>query len=134
MSVAVREYAVSGIDLEKLANDIEWFFSDDDYKTRVVKSDSGYVIQATKEDILRDVLAADRAFTITLSGDAQKVKVSIGVGKWVQNLAVEMVEGILLSPLVFLLEVPVSLWSYEIEMELWRFVEAKVGKSGALLR
>lgn len=129
MSLAVREYSVPGVDLEKLAAGIEGYFKDDDYTTQLTKTDAGYVVLATKEDAVRELLAADRAFTITVSGDETKVRVSIGVGKWEQNLAVEALEGIILSPLVFVLEVPVSLWSYQIEMELWEFVEAslKVG-------
>ena len=130
LSLAVREYSVASADLAKLANDIKSFFDDDDYKTQSAKTESGYIIQATKEDFFRGAVAADRAFTITLSGDSQKVKVSIGVGKWMQNLAVQMAEGLILSPAVFFLEVPVALWSYEVEMELWHFIEVKLGKDG----
>ena len=48
----------------------------------------GNIIQATKAGILRDLFAADRAFTIMVSGQPADFTVHIGIGKWVQNLAV----------------------------------------------
>jgi hypothetical protein len=126
VNLASREYANKNVDLEKLAGDIEEFFRNDGYKTQSGRAGSAFVVQARKEDVLRDLLGGDRAFTIILSGGPDSVKVSVGVGKWLQNLSVDLLEGIVFSPVVFLAEIPTSLWSYEIETELWRFVDSQV--------
>jgi hypothetical protein len=76
------------------------------------------MIQTRKSGILRDLLAADGAFTVTVTGDANNFRVSFGIGKWAQNLGVALVEGVALVPLVFFVEVPISLWSYEIKRAL----------------
>ena len=52
----------------------------------------GYIIQAQKAGILRDVVAADRAFTIAIMGQPNDFTVHIGIGKWIQNLGVTAVK------------------------------------------
>ena len=46
----------------------------------------GQVIQAQKGGILRDIITADRAFTIMLSGQPNDFTVHIGIGKIKQTL------------------------------------------------
>jgi hypothetical protein len=63
---------------------------------------------------------------VIVAGEPNNLKVSIGVGKWLQNLTVSVIETVLVTPLLFFVEVPISLWSYEIEGELWRFIDKQV--------
>lgn len=77
------------------------------------------MVQARKEGLLRELLAEDRAFTVTITGDLSHVEVSMGVGKWLQNLGVAALEGVFLSPLIWFAEVPTSLWGFEIEKQFW---------------
>jgi hypothetical protein len=121
-----RDYVGKGCNLDLLADSIEEEFQTKKYETQSTKRDDGWLIQAKREGILRDLVAADRAFTVTVTGEPNNFKVSFGIGKWVQNLGMALLEGIALWPIVFFAEVPISLWSYEIEREFWAFVENQV--------
>jgi len=59
-----------GTDLGALQAHIEKYLTDDGFKVQSsAASDKGTVIQAKKSGFLRDVVDADRAFTITITGD-----------------------------------------------------------------
>jgi hypothetical protein len=126
MRVKSTDYVGKGCNLDLLADAIEEHFQVEGYQTQALKRPDGSMIQARKSGILRDLLAADRAFTVTVTGGSNNFRVSFGIGKWAQNLGVALVEGVALVPLVFFVEVPISLWSYEIEKEFWDFVEKQV--------
>jgi hypothetical protein len=55
-----------------------------------------------------------------ITGDPNDFGVQIGIGKWVQNLAVVALEAILLSVLFLAVDVPEMLWT--------RYVEGEIGK------
>jgi len=122
----MRDYVGKGCNLELLADSIEEDFQTKKYQTQSAQKDNGWVVQAKREGLLRELLAADRAFTITVVGEPNNFKVSFGIGKWVQNLGIAVIEGVLIWPVVFFAEVPIALWSYEIEKEFWAFVEKEV--------
>lgn len=126
MRVASREYVGKGCNLDLLSDSIEEDFQVQRYETQSSKRPDGWIIQAKKAGIVRDLLASDRAFTVTVAGDPNNFKVSFGIGKWTQNLGMALLEGIALAPVVFFLEVPLSLWSFEIEREFWNFIEKQV--------
>ena len=126
MRAASRQYLGKNCNVEKLADALEEYFETHGYVTQSAQKGGGYVIQARKEGFLRDLLAADRAFTVTLTGKPEDFTVSFGIGKWVQNLAMATLEGVALVPILFFVEVPISLWSYEIEREFWSYVEQQV--------
>jgi hypothetical protein len=65
-------------------------------------------------------------FTVIVAGEPDKLKVSIGIGKWLQNLGVSVMESLLVTPLLLFVEIPISLWSYEIEGKLWQFIDKQV--------
>ena len=126
MRSVTRDYVGKGCNLELLADSIEEDFQTKKYQTQSAQKDNGWVVQAKREGLLRELLAADRAFTITVVGEPNNFKVSFGIGKWVQNLGIAVIEGVLIWPVVFFAEVPIALWSYEIEKEFWAFVEKEV--------
>ena len=126
MLAASREFVNKNVSLDKLADDIEEHLELQGYKTQRADQDNSHIIQAQKSGVLRDLIAGDRAFTVLITGEPNKLKVSIGVGKWLQNLAVSFLEGLLLTPLVFFVEIPVQFWSYEIEGKLWEFIDKQV--------
>jgi hypothetical protein len=121
-----RDYIGKGCNLDLLADSTEEYFETKKYETQSSKREDGWIIQARREGLLRELLAADRAFTITVTGEPNNFKVSFGIGKWVQNLGMALLEGIALWPIIFFAEVPISLWSYEIEREFWEYVEKQV--------
>jgi hypothetical protein len=121
-----RDYVGKGCNLELLADSIEEHFQIENYETQSSRTDGGWATQARKSGFLRELLAADRAFTVTVTGGSDSFKVSFGIGKWTQNIGMAVLEGVALWPVLFFVEVPISLWSYEIEREFWAYVEQKV--------
>lgn len=126
MLAASREFVNKSVSVDKLADDVEEYFQNQGYTTQRADKENWHVIQAQKAGILRDLVAGDRAFTVLITQEANKVKVSVGVGKWLQNLTVSVVEALLVTPLLFFVEIPMSLWSYEIEGKLWQFIDKQV--------
>jgi hypothetical protein len=126
MRVASREYVGKKVNLQKLADSIEEYFAIQGYETQSAKGPEGWIIQARKTGVLRELLAAGRAFTVTITGEPSNFKVSFGIGNWLQNIGMTVLESLALSPLVAFIEIPISLWSFEIERKFWEFVEQEV--------
>jgi len=121
-----RKYVGRSCNLALLADAVEEYFQTRGYLTQSDKKDSNYVVQARKEGTIRMVVAADRSFTVIVQGEPDSFTVSFGIGKWLQNLSVAVLEGLAIGPAVFVAEVPISMWDYEIEREFWGFVEQQV--------
>lgn len=130
MRAASRHYVGKGCALARLSDSVEERLRVQGYETQSVTRKDGWVIQGRKTGFLRGVVAADRAFTIIISGEPDSFTVSIGVGKWEQNLAVAFLEGVALAPVLLFLEIPVSLWSYEMEHEFWGYIEHQIETRG----
>ncbi|MCL4314769.1 MAG: hypothetical protein M1454_03490 [Candidatus Thermoplasmatota archaeon] len=126
MKQIVREYQGKNVDPKKVAELIKSFFAEENFKVQDTEHPKGFLIQATKGGFLRTLLSMDRAFTITVSGDASDFKVALGVGKWIQNLGVAAAEAFFITPVVAFVEVPEALWSYEIEHQLWHYLENQI--------
>lgn len=126
MASTSRKRVGRNCNLELLADGIEEYFQTSGYKTQSDRHGSAFVIQARKEGTLRTVVAADRSFTLTVQGEPNSFAASFGIGKWLQNLCVAALEGLAIGPAVFVAEVLISMWGYEIEREFWNHVERKV--------
>lgn len=106
-------------DLGQLAQQIVTTLDADGYKTQLTSnSPTGIIIQAKKAGILRDIITADRAFTIMITGDSNNFAIHIGIGKWVQNIAVAAVEALLLSALFLAVDIPEIVWTKHVENEI----------------
>ncbi len=115
-------------DLKQLADQIISMLNSDGYKTQMTpNAPVGIIIQATKAGILRDIITADRAFTIMISGDANNFAVHIGIGKWIQNIAVAAAEALLLSLLFLAVDIPEMLWTVHVEKEILKRITQLVG-------
>lgn len=117
------------LNLPELQQRIEQQLKSEGYKTQSTQGSQGYVIQAQKAGILRDIFAADRAFTILISGQPEDFSVRIGIGKWVQNIAVTAVETILLSGLFLVVDVPEMAWTVHVENGIAKTIKDIVGSS-----
>lgn len=126
MKYTVREYQGKNVDPKKLSDAIASYFKEENFITQSGSHPNGYLIQVKKGGIFRTILGMDRAFTIIITGDPSNLKIQLGITKWLQNLGVAAIESILLSPLVAFVEVPESLWSFELEHQLWQFIENQV--------
>jgi hypothetical protein len=115
-------------DLNLLSQQIVQQLTSEGYKTQATTVPLGMLIQAQKAGILRDIITADRAFTILITGQPNDFSVHIGIGKWVQNLAILATETILLSLLFLAVDVPEMLWTRHVEdtiaNEITQIVEA----------
>lgn len=113
-------------DLNQLAQQIVQQLESDGYKTQSATKPIGIVIQAQKGGILRDLISADRAFTIVISGNPNDFTVHIGIGKWVQNLGVAAAEAVLLSVLFLAVDVPEMVWTVHVEGRIAKMIQQLV--------
>lgn len=110
-------------DLNALGQQIVQKLQSTGYKVQSTTSPTETVIQATKAGILRDIITADRAFTILISGQPNDFSVRVGIGKLIQNLAVTAVEALLLTELFLVVDVPEMLWTVHVEKAVIQEIE-----------
>lgn len=114
-------------DLNQLAQQTVTMLEQDGYKTQMTSnSPVGTIIQAKKAGILRDIITADRAFTIMITGVSDDFAIHVGIGKWVQNIAVAAAEALLLSLLFLAVDVPEMLWTRHVENEILKKITSLV--------
>ena len=115
-------------DLAQLAQQIAQKLQSQGYKVQsTTPSTGGTVIQAAKAGILRDIITADRAFTILITGQPNDFSIRVGIGKLIQNLAVTAVEAILLTELFLVVDVPEMLWTTHVEKQVIQQINEVVG-------
>jgi hypothetical protein len=114
-------------DLNLLPQQIVTALQMDGYKVTSGNTAVGWVIQAQKAGILRDIIAADRAFSILISGDPNDFTIRVGVGKFVQNIAVMAAEVLLLSTLFLAVDVPEMLWTVHVENGIIQKIKQVIG-------
>jgi hypothetical protein len=127
VSEKVLHFEGKNKDLNQLSQQIVQQLSTEGYKTQSSTAPLGIVIQAQKAGILRDIITADRAFTILITGQPNDFSIHVGIGKWIQNLAVAAVESILLSWLFLAVDVPEMLWTEHVEKEIVKEITQIVG-------
>jgi hypothetical protein len=114
-------------DLKQLSQQIEDKLKSEGYKTQSTQAPIGYIIQAQKAGVLRDIITADRAFSILISGQSSDFQVHVGIGKWIQNLAVAGVEFLFISVLFLAVDVPEMLWTRHVENTIIKEINEIVG-------
>jgi len=114
-------------DLGQLAQQIVQQLQSEGYKTQSANPPLGIMIQAQKGGILADIVAAERAFTIMITGQPNDFTVHIGIGKFIRNLAVAAAEALLLTELFLVVDVPEMLWTRHVEGELVKEITQIVG-------
>lgn len=114
-------------DLDQLASQVQQQLQSEGYKTQYANPPLGRIIQAQKAGIMRGIFDANRAFTIMVTGEPNDFTVHIGIGKWIQNLAVAAAEVILLTWLFLLVDVPEMLWTAHVENGIAKEITRIVG-------
>ena len=127
VSEKVMRFQGKNKDLNQLSQQIVQQLSTQGYKTQSATAPLGIVIQAKKAGILRDIITADRAFSILITGQPNDFSIHVGVGKWIQNIAVAAVEAILLSWLFLAVDVPEMLWTQHVERGIVKEITQVVG-------
>jgi hypothetical protein len=117
-----------GTDLSALQTHIEEYLKNEKFTVETsAPSDQGTVIQARKGGWLAGVIDADRALTVSITGSSADFTVRIGIGKWLQHLAVAAFETLLVSDLFLVVDVAESAWNIEIEDKLVKDIKTFVG-------
>jgi hypothetical protein len=117
-----------GTNLADLQEKITSYLQSDGFTVQnSAPSTQGTVLQAKKGGFLRGIVDADRAMSILISGSADDFTVRIGIGKWIEHLAVAAVETLLISDLFLVVDVAETAWNFEIEDKLVKQVESLVG-------
>ena len=128
VSEKIVRFQNKGKDLNQLAQQIISLLDQDGYKTQMTSnSPVGIIIQATKAGILRDIITADRAFTIMITGEPNDFAIHIGIGKFIQNIAVIAAEALLLSALFLAVDIPEMLWTRHVEGEILKRITQTIG-------
>ena len=127
MSEKVLRFTGKNKDLGQLSEQIVQQLKSEGYKTQSVTAPLGIMIQAQKAGILRDIITAERAFSILITGKPDDFTIHIGIGKWIQNLAVAAVETIFLSWLFLAVDVPEMLWTRHVENTIVKEIAQIVG-------
>lgn len=114
-------------DLKQLSEQIAQQLQSEGYKTQTKSAPLGQIVQASKAGILRDIITADRAFTILITGQPNDFTIHIGIGKWIQNIAVAAVETLFISVLFLAIDVPEMLWTRQVENTIAKEIIKIVG-------
>ncbi|MGO9198714.1 MAG: hypothetical protein ACLQK4_16505 [Acidimicrobiales bacterium] len=124
----MEHFQGKGKDPDAVRSHIEEYLKADGFVVQTSSpSAQGVVIQAKKGGFLRGVVDADRAMTITIAGTSDDFTVHIGIGKWLEHLAVAAIETLLISDLFLVVDVAESAWNIEIEDKLLKDLKAFVG-------
>jgi hypothetical protein len=127
VSEKVLRFQGKNKDLNQLSQQIMEQLESEGYRVQSKTAPLGIVIQAQKAGILRDIITADRAFTIMITGQPNDFSIHVGIGKFVQNIAVAAAEALLLSELFLAIDVPEMLWTRHVEGQLIREINQIVG-------
>lgn len=127
VSEKILKYQGKNKDLKQLSSQITQELQSEGFKTQSTTAPIGIVIQAQKAGILRDIITADRAFTILIAGEPNDFTIHVGIGKFVQNLAVAGAEILLLTTLFIAVDVPEMLWTRHVETEIIQKISQIVG-------
>jgi hypothetical protein len=120
-------YQNRNVDLDKLRSDIVAYLQTDGFKIQQPKQgQSKMLIQAQKGGYLREIISSERALDIMISGTPNDFTVQIGIGKWVQNIAVTAVETLLITELFLPLDVAEMAWNFEVENKLAKRIDDMV--------
>lgn len=118
----------TGLDLPQFAWQIEGLLEKEGCTVqRSQPSDQGVVLRARKGGFLQRLVDTDRAFTVAVTGSPDDLAVRVGIGKWIEHLAVAAIETLLVSDLFLAIDVAESAWSLEVEDRLLHRIEALAG-------
>jgi hypothetical protein len=120
-------YVGKNTDLNALNNSVVKYLESSGFKVQAPKlSTGGYLIQAQKGGFLSEIISAERALNITIQGQPNDFNVRIGIGKWIQNAGVTVVETVLLSPLFLPIDVAEMSWTVHVENGVFKKVDELV--------
>ena len=125
--IQLSQQIVQQLSSEGYKTQLSQLLSTEGNKTQSSTAPGGIIIQAEKAGALRDIFAADRAFSILITGEPNDFSIHIGIGKLIQNLAVAAAETLLLTWLFLAVDVPEMLWTEHVEKGIVKEITQIVG-------
>jgi hypothetical protein len=126
------KYENRNVDLSKLRADIVGYLQTDGFKVQQPKqSESRMLIQAQKGGFLKELISAERALNIMIDGTPNDITIRIGIGKWIQNIAVTAVETLLITELFLPLDVAEMVWNLNVENKVAKRIDEMVRSQSA---
>ena len=123
-----EQFQNKGTDLSALQGKIEDYFKTEGFTTQSsAPSSQGVVIQAKKGGFLRDVVDADRALSISITGQPNDFTVRVGIGKWLQHLGIAAIETLLISDLFLVVDLAETAWNFEVEDKIIAQIRSFIG-------
>jgi hypothetical protein len=117
-------YQGKNVGLDRLKDNIAQYLQSEGFKVQVPsQSSSGWLIQAQKGGFLSEVISAERALNILIAGQPNDFSVRIGVGKWIQNVAVTAVETLALSEIFLPIDVAEMAWTVHVENRIIKKID-----------
>jgi hypothetical protein len=123
-----EQFQNKGTDLSALQGKIEDYLKSEGFTTQSsAPSSEGVVIQAKKGGFLRDVVDADRALSISITGQPNDFTVKVGIGKWLQHLGIAAIETLLISDLFLVVDLAETAWNFEVEDKIIAQIRSFIG-------
>ena len=120
-------YQNRNVDLTALRDSIVTFLQQDGFKVQQPKPGAdAMLIQAQKGGYLREIISAERALNVLIQGQPNDFTVRVGIGKWIQNVAVTAVETVLITELFLPLDVAEMLWNFNVENKVIKKIDELV--------
>ncbi|WMT51033.1 MAG: hypothetical protein RE471_08645 [Ferroplasma sp.] len=104
--------------MDDLVRAFSTYLTDNKWRVQSNIQQDKAILQAQKFGILRGLVAADRALTFVFTQDSGQIKVEVGVGRLLGDLAVTAIEVILISEIFIVVDIPEIAWSDHVEKEL----------------
>jgi hypothetical protein len=111
-------YTQKNMNLDQLSVRIVDYLNQKGFATQKANSPKGTVIEARKDSLPRDLIAAGRALTILVKGEPDDFNITVGIGRWVQNLTTTVIESALTAGLFLIVDVPEMAWNHHIRNEV----------------
>lgn len=122
-----RRYQNRNVDLGRLRADIVSYLQSDGFRVQEPKQgETRMLIQAQKGGFLRSAMSAERALNLLIAGAPDDFTVQIGIGKWLQNIAVTAVETVGITVLFLPLDVAEMAWNLEVRDKIGKKVDELV--------
>lgn len=105
--------------VDEIIKSFSSYLINNDWKVQNNVQQDKAILQAQKSGILRGLIAADRALTFVFAAESGgQVKVNVGVGRLLGNIAVTAIETLLLSEIFLVVDIPEIAWSDHVEKGL----------------
>ena len=121
-----RYYPGVEADAPQLITSLRELF-DSEYEVQTMQVAATSVLQARKQNTLRDLTGLSSAMTIKITPEAGGTRVEVGMQKWFDKAAVGLVGMIAFTPLLALAALG-AYWQFKLTEDAWRLIEDHIAR------